>query len=571
MTNRFSITELEAFPGVTEIVAHGRVRANLGMGVEAQVEVAVELDAGAGTNPARSKRVWLGVGQLGLVPSGRRFRNGRPSGWRSTFRMAGSVQRVPRREEVLGAGRADLGRSSFPSSSVAGATGWLLEFEGSGSSDDARDLPQLVFLPALELVRALFGSSSVMLKQAFDGLRDATMFPDRFAWDRSRSRVDDDGSVVIHADSDMANADIRVVALLVADQSKRLLGFHDQIHQRLAQDPDFRGPGGAYLELPWPWADGVGLSFVGRWIERRGISASQERRGKRFVITRILGIDPPCRPSAIHFHFPLQTVHDGEMPASDSRTIASRVGTRRLATGREPDALRRPATIETDGAEIWGAGAAPITKHQGVVVRAPRDAGLISDPVEGDILLSSDDARYHADHSIGRVHIRAAEAIDGRDRSDAEARRRTWEALDTVVRRHGWTITYWAAANGVDEVDFAPARPGDDVPMVAVVDAGATGLRAVADAGSSDDAPVSLGVLALSGASARQLADRVYGEAKRRGWRWIERRRPMRTRSPGAHGAAGSSAVLEVTGHRRPRSCWEDEEHYAALLERWLL
>ena len=571
MANRFSIVGLEALPGITEIVAHGCVRENPGRGMEAQVEVAVQLNADASSNPARSKRIWLGVGQLGLVPSGRRFRDGRPSGWRSTFRLEGTVQRVPRREEVLGAGRVDLGRSSFPSASVAGATGWLLEFRGSCSSDDPRDHPQLVFLPALELVRALFGSSSAMLKQAFDGRRDPTMFRDRFAWDRKTSRVDEDGSVVIHADADMADADIRVVALLVADETRELLGFHDQIHQRLMQDPDFREPGGAYLELPWPWADGVGMSLEGRWIERDGGSASNGRSGHRFVVTRILGIDTPCRPRAIHFHSPFQTVHDGEMPASDSRSIAARTGMRSVATGREPDALRRPSTIETEGAEIWGAGAAPVTRHPGTVVRGRRDAGLISDPVEGDILLSTDDAHFGADRGVGRVHIRTADAIDGRDRSVAEARRATWKALDIVVPKHGWTVTYWTAANGVRKVDFAPVRSGDDVPMVAVVDTGAAGLRAVADAGSAGDAPVSLGVISLSGATAGQLAERVYEEAEARGWRWIERRRSKRTRSPAARGSIVLPAVLEVSGHRRPRSCWEDEGHYVALIEKWLL
>lgn len=580
MPSSLTLAPLANLPGVCEILGLGRFRENPEHGLEAQVEVCLQTGISAFGPAASSSVRWIGVGQMNLLVPGNRFNGGKAVGSAKMDRCQGKMSLEARRTpETLGNGSFSNSPALPLTAKISPAPGWLLNYTPSSGSA-LRGGPKLAFLPATELIRALFASSSVMLKQLIDGRRDPTLFPSRFFVDRQRCAVGPDGDVVIYVDRKIEREDALVLAALFADQSGRLRQFHDQIHQQLSTEPGFRDIVGAFVEPRWPWDDPVELEFEGRWFNRvNGSNGDSRQNGpaNRFVISRITKISFPSRPNSIEIRYPSDTITELDMPPPAGRSIPATQRAHLVRSDKVPDTARKTAKSDTAGTEFSFAADIPISWTPGHIFLGRKDSGMLADPMDGETFLATDDPASGGDKATGALNFQRASNRDegcAPQRSSAEARRITWRTIEQISAEACWTVSYWGGASSNPRpIPYTPQVDAADPPLIAVIDKAGT-LRAVADLGSGSDGCVSLGVLAaVTHADATRLAGMVMSEAERRGWKWIDRKRLAIIASQNPSGKPSSESPdgkLKIRGHRRPQKCWSDEGHYKKLLAKWL-
>lgn len=450
---------------------------------------------------------------------------------------------------------------------IAGAIGWMLNHRGDEcpSNRSKGGVPRTVLLPVTELVRALFGSSSEMLKQVFDGRRDPSILPSRFKIDLVRSCIDHLGVAMIYADRALDRADALVIALMLADGTGRLRRFHDSIHQALNVDPAFKTQEGAYLQADWPWEHSMEMEFEGRWIRRvpPGEAVRDEAIpvASRFVITRIVRMFPTALPKEVEVHHPRGIEHDPLMPPRMGRSVASGPAGGAIRSDRSPGNDRSLVVFDVPGAEFPGLEAIPMRYVPTTVSSGRNDGAVRSGHAEGEQFLATDDPVPGGDENTGPATFQRTEESQGADqtREGDEARRKTWKALEDLARGRNWRVTYWTEAEkGVGMVPFSPERHHELPPTVAIVATGSR-LKAVADMGSGTGAPASLGVVTdWDGSSKQALARSVFDAADRVGWKWLSR------------SIRDSPNGIRVEGHRRAPKCWNDPDHYSAVLGKWL-
>ncbi|MAW90999.1 MAG: hypothetical protein CL575_09355 [Altererythrobacter sp.] len=554
-------------PGVSEILGLGRVRESPHGGLEAHIECLIQPDI-FNKNASSPVREWLGVGQMNLLWSGRQFKNGRPAGNAPVFRFEGKLTTMEEEDrETLGSGRFTGTAAKERTAGLAGVPGWLLRHEGRSieTNDEEITLPKVVFLPKTELVRALFGSSSDLLKQVIDGRRDPAVHSSRYALDRDRCFVSDAREVTISVSRLISEEDAHILAAIFADRSKRLLQFHDSIHQNLVTDPAYRSPVGAFLQAQWPWPNGVEMAFSGRWLGRDKGSGMPS---PRFVVTRIEKIVFPSPPTSIEVFYPKETKTDKAAPQPDGRKIPQKGRSRPVRSDRVPDRGRMTETIPSHSAIFTFAEAIDVKFDSRELVLGRKDIGLRGDPIDGERFLSTDDARYGGDAATGQAKI-AGQRGEGDDeafeRAASLARQKTWQALEKLAVRNGWKVTYWREDNsGVAAVSYRPDADEKEAPLVATVE-GPSVLKAVADVGSASDDPASIGIVERSERPSPELLARdVFDLARANDWKWIRRRSSSRPRPQ------PQTRFAKATGHSRSRKCWEDSDYYAEKLEEWL-
>lgn len=552
-------------PGVSEILGLGRVRESPHGGLEADIECLIQPDIFNGS-ASSSVREWLGVGQMNLLWSGRQFKNGSPAGNAPVFRFEGKLTTMEEEDrETLGSGRFTGTAAKERTAGLSGVPGWILRHEGRSidPNDEEITLPKVVFLPKTELVRALFGSSSDLLKQVIDGRRDPAVHSSRYALDRDRCFVNDAREVTISVSRLISEEDAHILAAIFADRSKRLLKFHDSIHQNLVTDPAYRSPVGAFLHAQWPWPDGVEMAFSGRWLGRDKGSGMPS---PRFVVTRIEKIVFPSPPTSIEVFYPEETKTDKAAPQPIGRKIAPKGRPRPIRSDRVPDRGRMTETIQSHSAIFTFAEAVNVEFTAGDVRLGRKDIGLRGDPIDGERYLSTDDARYGGDAATGQAKIagqRGEDHDEAFERAASLARQKTWQALEKLAVRNGWGVSYWREDNnGVVAVSYRPDADETEAPLVATVQ-GPLVLKAVADFGSASASPASIGIVQQSQRlSPKLLAGDVFELAKGNGWRWIRRISSSQSQP--------RTQFTKATGHSRSRKCWIDSEYYAEKLEEWL-
>lgn len=552
-------------PGVSEILGLGRVRESPHGGLEAQIECLIQPDIfnGTASSPVRE---WLGVGQMNLLWSGRRFKNGSPERNAPVFRFEGKLTTMEEEgRETLGRGRFNGTAAKELTTELAGVPGWLLRHEGRSIDPNDKKIthPNVAFLTKTELVRALFGSSSDLLKQVIDGRRDPAVHSSRYAVDRDRCFVNDARVVTISVSRRISEEDAHILAAIFSDRSKRLLRFHDSIHQSLITDPAYRSPAGAFLQAKWPWPDGVDMAFSGRWLGRENGSG---KTSKRFVISQIEKIVFPSPPTSIEVFYPEETKTDKAAPQPTGRKIPLKGRSRPVRSDSVPDRGRMTETIQSHSAIFTFAEAIDVNFAGRELVLGRTDIGLRGDPIDGERYLSTDDARYGGDAATGQAKIagkREEGHVDAIERAASLARQKTWQALENLAARRGWSITFWREDNsGVVAVSYRPDGREANVPMVATVQ-GPSVLKAVADFGSASEDPASLGIVQRTQRpSPKLLARDVFDLARTNDWKWLRRTSLSKPQL--------QTRFTRASGHRRSRKCWNDSEYYAEKLEGWL-
>lgn len=550
-----------------EILALGRVRDNQGLNNhEPQIEVCFgKIDAA--NRIADPFVAWVGVGQLNLLVPGRRFKGGQHNGEAPKRHQRGRLSLHPQgRTETLGAGTFEARLQANHTDSVSQCPGWLLEHESI--EGDGKPSPKLVFLPKTVLIRALFGSSSTMLKQLIDGRRDKSVLPTRFAWDRESSSVDSKGNVVIVVDRKIDPADVMVLATLQSDLSKKLLKCYYSINQQFNVDRGFRDINGLYLDFEWPWPDAVEFEFRGRWFHRvlKSSAAPDSKWPSRFVIDEITKIFSPYPISSIEVKYLTEMLRDSEAPPAAGRTLLAKSGARTIRSDVAPQKARGYSTIDCVGTSFAEMDALEIKWTPVTVYNGPPGISIRLDEVEGETFLSTDDAVSGGDAATGQVNIRrscksqrapATNAALAHDQSILDGRRKTWEALESLATQRGWHVSYFIEKKRKTKLEASLVTDfGKKPPVLAIVDT-QNGLVAVADVGSTPDRPASLGVYADEELKAISLASVMFEKGRACGWKWLQR---------SGSGGAGP----KVAGHRRSAKCWSDPKHYQSLLEEWL-
>lgn len=275
-------TIIEGFrdiPGIAELIGIGRVRqpSDGAQEVEVEVYLASDIDSTSFQPLEHVYCRWVGCGQLDLLVPGTQWRQGRIVGHRTA--QAADADYVLARFENIGTGLHPQppGRR-FPSARIARAWGILLQRNAAfsatsspseaaldGEADNARRSgPELVLLPAIELVRSLFGVSNGFLLEMFDGIRSPAVSSERGLFDRTRSFVRDDGTVVLMAARHLSHQEAVMAAAIVADPAIGRL--YNSVFQQLSVRSHPRSDSEAYLKLAWPWRVPVSMQMSGQWI-----------------------------------------------------------------------------------------------------------------------------------------------------------------------------------------------------------------------------------------------------------------------------------------------------------------
>lgn len=414
-------------PGTAEIVGVGGVRQPRGEAQEVEVEVVLASDMDEpGFDPARDVfSHWLGCGQLDLLVPGSRWVDGRRAGSMSGRTIQAAFEFV--RAELVGTGAHPQPRGRpFPSRSFATTPGFLLrrvEADDRQAQPQSGD-PELVLLPIMELLRALFGVSNGFLLELFDGIRNPAVSWERGLISRQLSRVSKDGTVVLEAGRDLSRDEAIIAAAVVTDDVIR--GLHDSAFQQLSVRPEARDGRSIKLDVAWPWRTPVPMRLVGRWIAR--VDGS-----RRFIVARVEAIGLPLAFKRVEVRHPGSEKAAGdELPPPEGRTRPTNARLVVLTTGRAASPARRPAAVATGTLDL------PTAKDVEVVSVAcgggvRRDRALIREEPRNAALFGSGGRQPGADPEVGAAAVRRrAEPGETSERSAVVALQLTWKALETA-------------------------------------------------------------------------------------------------------------------------------------------
>lgn len=544
----YVIDGFRELPGTAEIIGLGAVRPPFGgaQEVEIAVSLASDLDGPGSDAEAGSRVVWLGCGQLDLLPAGSRWRNGAHVGQAPGILTSAMFEFIGNEAIGLGADPQPAGMRPFPSRAFSRASGFLLQQVTAPGQKMWG--PERVLLPQMELLRTMFGVSSGFLLELFDGIRNPAVSGERGLVSRERSRLRKDGTVVLTAARDLSRDEAIIAAAVVADDDVRKL--HDSAFQQLSVSRRWRDGRPEFMNLAWPWKVPISISMEGNWVERVGAR-------RRFIATRITAIGMPLRFDRVEVHHPGSEMSDRQdLPPPDGRMRPWNARLVVVTTGLAASPSRRPVEIATRTVGLF-------TASDIDVVSVPRgsagrnDRGVIGEDPRDEAPFGTGGRQSRADVDVGSVATKRkrAEPREAVTRSHADALDATWTALQEACRRNGWLLDALPELNRGSQ----NARHGGlDLrrePLVARVACHNKRLLIV-DRGSPAGDEVSLGILIPECPEMTDLALAVSARKACRavGGRW---------RSPNMK--APNFRVLTIN---RSVEVWEDNDRYAAMLVR---
>ena len=291
-----------------QIVAHGRVRAPTEVDESAcevfLAEAGWDRPSWTLPSPARSRSIWLGVGQLPLTPVGSIWRDGVCSS---------TSTRQQKRIEVVGASKKwpvdPLGKM------VAYQPGPRAPWTPAYPIGDGGDLPLFrvttndggaLWVPALELARAVFGVTSQWLRLMIEGgmrvwpeLRGRIIDPTR------SGRNHDLKSLKLWAYRGLDDLDILAAARICADRDLRLC--FDGVADGLRRHGIGRAP--THVRMPFPFGRPSTWTIEECWT---GAEHADGHVMKRRLITRIVDIDYELGLDRVQVFYPGQVETDDD-------------------------------------------------------------------------------------------------------------------------------------------------------------------------------------------------------------------------------------------------------------------
>lgn len=549
MPNRpFIIEAFRNLPGTIEIIGLGDVRQPRGGAQEAEISVLVSSGAdllGAG---AQTMVLHIGCGQLDLLVPGSRWCKGRMVGDAQSHKVSGKFEFV--RNEAIGEAKAS--RSVFSTKGIEHAPGFLLKRVSNTSSASiqvtSEEQPDLMLLPHIELLRALFGVSSGLLLEMFDGIRNPSVSGERGLINRGRSALLDHGTVRLVAGRNLSRHEALIAAALIADSRVRRL--HDSVFQALSANRDWRDGRSVCLNLDWPWAEPISLELQKRWI--------QKTNGKwRFIVTRIMAIGMPLPFDRIEIRHPgAESGEDDGLPPPEGRLRSANASTLVLTAGRAATPSRRPVEIGTVPVELSSAsGIKIVSVLQGGQQRQDRSG--IGENVRDEAPVGTGGRQSGPDVDVGHAVVkRTGSDLNATPaRSIEKALDATWRALHACCSEKQWILD---ALPDSKTASAAEPHGGLDLakePLVARITIGSNHVLVV-DRGSPTGDECSLGILVPRavfgsdrklGTAARKLCKSVNG-------RWRSRHL--------------KESEFNVTPINRASKLWDDSNAYAELLGR---
>ncbi|MCW2364830.1 hypothetical protein M2341_000277 [Sphingobium sp. B7D2B] len=555
MTSRsYMIEAFASSQDTLEIVGVGGVRRPFGNAQEAEVAVVVAryIESPDFDPQEDTKVVWIGCGQLDLLQVGSRWERGESRGFApSQIVRAGFVFF---RGEDLGVGEfpPPVGLRPFPSEVIGGTNGFLLKRIASSGKSDAKAGaadPELLLLPQIELLRALFGVGSDILLELFDGIRSPIVSVDRGLIDRARSYFRDDGTAVLWLRRKVPEVQALIAAAIAVDPAVRWL--HDSVFQQLSSQREWVAGHPVPINIDWPWRTPVQMELEGRWIERIG-------GHRRFIVTRLLSIELPVTFDKVEVHYPgAETSEDEYLPPREGRVRRANARVIVLTTGRAGSISRRPAEIGSSETGVsnrkqfkfsWVAHGNNARGHIGTIGEDPRDAGPFS----------TGSRQAGADPAVGFARIRRGEtnSLHEPQREQKEALDRTWKALFRACRDEGWSLD----ALPIDGIAARQHLHGglnfNKEPLVACVSVGAR-RAIIIDMGSPAGDERTLGILVSRNP---EKSDRALAAEARKLCRSVEGRwRSRHLKVPPG---------IEIFAVNRAPQVWTNSDIYAAMLRR---
>ena len=343
-----------------EVVGHGKIRAPTEVD-EAAIEVFFakagwDEPSWAAPAPVETRVVWLGLGQLPLIPIG--------STWQQGVCTASS-KRQRKRVTVTGATKlwpdGELGKTINYQTSPRAP--WTPAYP-IGAGDDiplfrvTTDDGGALWVSPLEVARATFGVTSQWLRLMVEGRMH--FWPDEKGKviDPARSgRMRDPRSLKLWAHRHLDELDILAAARVCADNGLRV--SFDQVNAGLVRNGFGRGP--AHVRMPFPFRSRSAWTIEECWI---GTESARGHVTKRRLITRILDVEYDLGVDHIRVFHPgrvelenedlaeevspgrLRLRAKGEI-ADQVRVISGQASWSALGTLKKPSAHSRPLAAWT--------------------------------------------------------------------------------------------------------------------------------------------------------------------------------------------------------------------------------
>jgi hypothetical protein len=546
MPGRFEIDVFRDLPETVEIIGLGRICPPSGQAVEMEIEVylASSLRKREFDPAIHVHRRQVSCGQMDLLVVGSRWKKGRPLDVAEDVRCSANFAFY--NHETVGAGAAsERSRSPcYPSTRFADAPGLLLRRTNWDATPEGE--PNVVLLPQVELIRAMFGVSSRFLIELIDGLRDPRV-ADRGLLDRDSGRTLSlpDGTVRLVCWRKPTEEEALILAAMVSEP--KMMSLHDEVFQQLSVSKDMRAEKPTWLKVTWPFGKKpFHLAFAGRWFER-------EDGRRRFIVTRISAFGLNLSFGRIEVRYPGSEggTSGDPLPPGEGRTRPGNARVPNLTKGRPPSWARRQLEILSPPVDMPTAEPIVIDYVPSGDIRRPRQSTLGEDPRErGDF--STAGREEGGDPRVGRGNVRRGR-IDPEEAAAAraDALNKTWKAIVRAAATAGWGCTPHPTGpgptHGRGPFDFFAEG------ILASLNVGGRHV-VVTDEGSSEGDRRSLGILVprigkrVTGADLAEI--RMVGAefAGRWGTGWLE------------------IEGFEISAVRRHPTVWEKPEEYAALL-----
>ncbi|MBT9165815.1 MAG: hypothetical protein DDT25_00471 [Chloroflexi bacterium] len=536
------IGPFEAFGTPVEVIALGRIRRGPGVSPEPEIEVLLADAEPTDGEWVRPYHIFVSCGQIDLLVGGTIWKEGKQEYTRAgAKRVTAQVTAIG--QELITGAPGPVGmvqrRPALPVNRLVAGYLLSLNYVDPGDSSSVK----LAWLPIGEVFRVLFGVSSSFLMDLVLGSIHHFRGSKPPLFDIRRSRFERDTGVChLYASRALRQEEAFMCAMLVSDS--RLATAARAPFRRLGRAPFDDALAGVPLDMSWPFAEPIEMTFEGNWV-------TTHTGYRRFVVTQILGMQ--LRPSfskiVIHRSGASNTldISQAGMPPATVTAAADLT----LTTGTVPGTRSPTREVRTAAISLADFSAIAITEEvdrNGEAGQRSRFAGSDFAAAEG----STSDANAHGDADQAHTIIRRRQSPLRRTKEAPSDRLMDREKADALAKTHAAIVS--AAGSLGMEVSIEKNPEGDDA-LVCLLIHPATGWQVViADAGSTPANPRSLGALAdLNGRPLRlEQKEQIYEILYNQDGKW---------RSPKA-----VLTGLRLEAMNRSSACWSDAAHYAQRL-----
>jgi len=268
------------------------------------------------------------------------------------------------------------------------------------TASETTERETILFVPVLEMLRALFGVSSHFLLRMMKGINSPALAPQSAIFDRTRSRIDKKGIVTLFCSRRLSQYEALIAAASL---------FNDEVlkaYQAITKfvQIDLHGGGMALLkEMPFPFqTQDLLLTFQGEKIE--GVDKNSNQLVRMNVATKILKLSFTFQFTRIEI-FIDRPKRDPQTQSANSAMKTAGTSDYEFQNIEAPDPGWRPVRVKTNG------GATINPKNEVEILILPNNkpgvasARVIVDTTSQIQKLSTEDERSGQAMRVGSLYL----------------------------------------------------------------------------------------------------------------------------------------------------------------------